>query len=110
MRALAVADANPKVGSTFRRGGADPRPKIDDGAPAALTGVSIGALGSRKTHARRLERLTAAGASETALGTIRAPIGVRIGAQSPAEIAVAILAEVIAALRSRGAKAQEAAA
>jgi xanthine dehydrogenase accessory factor len=41
---------------------------------------------------------------------IHAPIGVRIGAQSPAEIAVAILAEVIAALRSRGARAQEAAA
>ncbi len=88
-------------------------PKIDDGALiAALSAGSfyIGALGSRKTHGRRLERLRAAGASEAALSTIHAPIGVRIGAQSPAEIAVAILAEVIAALRSRGTKEKEAAA
>ena len=66
--------------------------------------------GSRKTHARRVERLRRPAPSEAALAAIHAPIGVRIGAQSPAEIAVAILAEVIAALRSRGAKSEEAAA
>jgi xanthine dehydrogenase accessory factor len=88
-------------------------PKIDDGALLAALNAGcfyIGALGSRKTHGRRIERLRAAGASETALATIHAPIGVRIGAQSPAEIAVAILAEVIAALRSRAAGEKEAAA
>ena len=77
-------------------------PKIDD-APlaAALTAgcFYVGALGSRKTHARRVERLGAAGISPDDIGRIHAPIGLDIGAQSPAEIAVAILAELIAALR-----------
>jgi xanthine dehydrogenase accessory factor len=59
----------------------------------------VGALGSRKTHARRTERLLAEGASAAAIASIRAPIGIDIGAQSPAEIAVAVLAEVISALR-----------
>jgi xanthine dehydrogenase accessory factor len=88
-------------------------PKIDDGALLAALEAGcfyVGALGSRKTHGRRLERLREAGASEASLARIHAPIGVPIGAQSPAEIAVAILAEVIAALRSRGAAEQEAAA
>ena len=88
-------------------------PKIDDGALVAALRAGcfyVGALGSRKTHAKRLERLRAAGVDETVLARIRAPIGVAIGAQSPAEIAVAILAEVIGALRSRGAVAKEAAA
>jgi xanthine dehydrogenase accessory factor len=88
-------------------------PKIDDGALLAALSAGcfyVGALGSRKTHAKRLERLREAGASEAGLAAIRAPIGINIGAQSPAEIAVAILAEVIGALRSRGARASEAAA
>jgi xanthine dehydrogenase accessory factor len=88
-------------------------PKIDDGAlVAALTAgcFYVGALGSRKTHARRLERLRQAGLDEAALARIAAPVGLAIGAQSPAEIAVAILAQVIAALRSRGTAANEAAA
>ncbi|HET7718145.1 MAG TPA: XdhC family protein [Bauldia sp.] len=88
-------------------------PKIDDGALIAALRAGcfyVGALGSRKTHARRIERLRAAGASEASLATIHAPIGVPIGAQSPAEIAVAILAEVISALRNRGAREKEAAA
>ncbi len=62
----------------------------------------MGALGSRKTHARRVERLTEAGVSPAAIERIRAPIGLKIGAASPAEIAVAVLAEIIEALRSRG--------
>ena len=88
-------------------------PKIDDGAIVAGLRAGcfyVGALGSRKTHGRRVERLRAAGVDEASLAGIRAPIGIAIGAQSPAEIAVAILAEVIAALRSRGRAASEAAA
>jgi xanthine dehydrogenase accessory factor len=87
-------------------------PKIDD-VPilAALSAGSfyIGALGSRKTHGKRVERLIAQGASPADLERIHAPIGIDIRAQSPAEIAVAILAEVIAALR-RGRQAERIAA
>lgn len=77
-------------------------PKIDD--PALITALRadafyIGALGSKKTHARRVERLTEAGFGADAIGRIHAPIGLAIGAASPAEIAVAVLAEVVAALR-----------
>jgi xanthine dehydrogenase accessory factor len=88
-------------------------PKIDDRALVAALKAGcfyIGALGSRKTHARRLERLRGEGCDDAALARIAAPIGLAIGAQSPAEIAVAILAQAIAALRSRGADAKEAAA
>jgi xanthine dehydrogenase accessory factor len=77
-------------------------PKIDDpGLIAALRSdcFYIGALGSRKTHGRRLERLAAAGFDETAAARIHAPIGLDIGAVSPAEIALAILGEIITALR-----------
>ncbi len=77
-------------------------PKIDD--PALLHALSrdcfyIGALGSKKTHARRLERLKAQGVTEAALSRIHAPIGLAIGAVSPPEIAVAIMAEITASLR-----------
>src|SRR5499433_2498786 len=77
-------------------------PKIDD--PALLHALSrecfyIGALGSKKTHARRLERLKAQGVTEAAFSRVRAPIGLAIGAVSPAEIAVAIMAEITASLR-----------
>jgi xanthine dehydrogenase accessory factor len=77
-------------------------PKIDDLAIlAAFTAGSfyIGALGSRKTHAKRVERLMGQGASPSDIERIHAPVGVDIGAQSPAEVAVAILAEVVSALR-----------
>jgi len=77
-------------------------PKIDDPAlDRALAGECfyIGALGSRKTHAGRVERLAAAGFDAAVLGRIHAPIGLAIGARSPAEIAVAIMAEMINALR-----------
>lgn len=79
-------------------------PKIDDPAlMAAFAARSfyIGALGSRKTHARRVERLTAAGVTAEDIARISAPIGLDIGAATPAEIAVAILADVIRALRHR---------
>jgi xanthine dehydrogenase accessory factor len=72
-------------------------PRIDD--PGLIAAVKagcfyIGALGSRKTHDRRLDRLRQAGIAEEALGRIRAPIGLDIGAVSPEEIAVAIFAEI----------------
>jgi xanthine dehydrogenase accessory factor len=77
-------------------------PKIDDMPirSALETGCFyVGALGSRKTHAKRVERLMVAGLSSEQIDRIDAPIGADIGAQSPAEIAVAVLAEIIAALR-----------
>lgn len=80
-------------------------PKIDDHPLKAALDTKcfyVGALGSRKTHAKRVDRLKALGASEEAIARIQAPIGLDIGAASPAEIAVAVLAQVIAAFRSRG--------
>lgn len=77
-------------------------PKIDDPAlEAALRSdcFYIGALGSRKTHGRRLERLAAAGFDAAATQRIHAPIGLDIGAVSPAEIALAILGEIVSTLR-----------
>jgi len=86
-------------------------PKVDD--PALLHALSrdcfyIGALGSRKTHGRRLERLKAQGVSDAALARIHAPIGLDIGAVSPAEIAVAIMAEITQRLRVKQDKAEAA--
>lgn len=77
-------------------------PKIDD--PALIAALRsdcfyVGALGSAKTHARRVERLGQAGLADDAIARIRAPIGLFIGAVSPAEIAVSILAQLVAALR-----------
>ena len=77
-------------------------PKIDDPALAAALRAGcfyIGALGSSRTHARRVERLKPEGFSDDDIGRIHAPIGLDIGASSPAEIAVSILAQLIAALR-----------
>jgi xanthine dehydrogenase accessory factor len=77
-------------------------PKLDDPAlDAALRSPAfyIGALGSRKTHARRLERLRALGHGDGALARIHGPVGLAIGASTPAEIAISIMAEVTAALR-----------
>ncbi|MGU3493008.1 XdhC family protein [Xanthobacteraceae bacterium A53D] len=87
-------------------------PKIDEPALEAGLGAGcfyVGALGSRRTHAKRLERLAAKGLSPALLGRIHAPIGLDIGAANPPEIAVAILAQVIATLR-KPARQSEAAA
>ena len=77
-------------------------PKVDD--PALLHALErdcfyIGALGSRKTHGRRIERLKGQGASDEKLARIHAPIGLPIGAISPPEIAVAIMGEITSRLR-----------
>lgn len=80
-------------------------PKIDDFPLRAALDAGcfyVGALGSRKTHAKRVERLLAAGATEAQISRIHAPIGLDIGAASPAEIAVAVLGQVIETFRSRG--------
>lgn len=79
-------------------------PKIDDQALVAALRAQcfyIGALGSRKTHARRLDRMRTEGFGENDLARIHAPIGLDIGAVSPAEIAVSILGEIIGALRRK---------
>jgi xanthine dehydrogenase accessory factor len=77
-------------------------PKIDD--PALTHALArdcfyIGALGSKKTHARRLERLKTQGLSDAELARIHAPIGLEIGAVSPPEIALAIMGEITERLR-----------
>lgn len=59
----------------------------------------IGALGSSRNHARRLERLRAAGITDAEIARIKSPIGLDIGAQTPAEIALSVLAEVVGAVR-----------
>lgn len=77
-------------------------PKIDDAAlNIALKSPSfyIGALGSRKTHGKRVERLQALGFDDATIKRIHAPIGLNIGAISPAEIALSILGEITAGLR-----------
>ena len=79
-------------------------PKLDDPAlEVALRSPAfyIGALGSRRTHAKRVARLTDAGLTEAEIGRIAAPVGLSIGAVTAPEIALSILAEIVA--RRRGA-------
>jgi xanthine dehydrogenase accessory factor len=83
-------------------------PKIDDPAlehALARDCFYIGALGSKKTHARRVERLKGQGLTDADLARIHAPIGLSIGAVSPAEIAVAIMGQITARLRQSPEKA-----
>ena len=86
-------------------------PKLDDPAlDIALKSPAfyIGSLGSRRTHARRLDRLRAMGHSEAALARIKGPVGLDIGAVTAPEIALSILAEFVAARRNAKLFAREA--
>ena len=77
-------------------------PKIDDPALALALRSDcfyIGALGSKKTQASRVERLLKAGISEASIGRIHGPIGLAIGAKGAAEISISIMAEMTRALR-----------
>ena len=81
-------------------------PKLDD--PALIAALKseafyIGALGSKKTHAARIARLQAAGFDDAAIARIHGPVGLDIGAVSPAEIAVSIMAQIIDHLRKEAA-------
>jgi xanthine dehydrogenase accessory factor len=80
-------------------------PRIDD--PALILALAsdafyVGALGSRKTHAKRVERLLKAGVAPEALERIHAPIGLDIGAEGAAEIALSVIAEITAVQRGKG--------
>ncbi len=80
-------------------------PKLDD--PALLAALNseafyLGALGSRRTHAKRLERLRDQGCQEAALERIHGPIGLPLGGRSPAEIAIAVLAQMTQVLHGAG--------
>ena len=78
-------------------------PKLDDPAIRfALRSAAfyLGCLGSKKTHAKRLERLQAAGFAPVEIARIHAPVGLDIGAKTPAEIAISILAQITQVLRS----------
>ena len=77
-------------------------PKLDD--PALLAALSspafyIGCLGSTRTHAKRLDRLRGAGVTEAQIARLKAPVGLDIGAKSPAEIAISIMAQITQTLR-----------
>ena len=88
-------------------------PKLDDPAlEVALKSDAfyVGSLGSRRTHAKRKERLSALGIDDAAFARIHGPVGLNIGAKSPAEIAVSILAQIVEAKARMRAPAEEKAA
>ena len=77
-------------------------PKLDD--PAIMAALRsdvfyLGCLGSKRTHAKRVDRLREAGFSDADIARIHAPVGADIGAKSPAEIAISILAQITERLR-----------
>jgi xanthine dehydrogenase accessory factor len=77
-------------------------PKLDDPAIRAALASPVfylGCLGSKRTHAKRVERLTAAGFDAPTIARIHAPVGLDIGAKSPAEIAISVIAQVTQVLR-----------
>lgn len=77
-------------------------PKLDDPAiraTLASPAFYLGCLGSTRTHAKRLDRLRAEGVPESQIARIHAPVGLHIGATSPAEIALSVLAEITRVLR-----------
>jgi xanthine dehydrogenase accessory factor len=77
-------------------------PKLDDPAIRAALGTDcfyLGCLGSSRTHAKRLDRLRGAGVTDAQIARIHAPVGLDIGARSPAEIAVSVLAQIVQVLR-----------
>ena len=79
-------------------------PKLDDPAlQVALKSNAfyIGALGSSRTHAKRVARLKESGLTDGEIARIGSPVGLDIGAKSPAEIAISILAEIVAAKHGR---------
>ncbi len=73
---------------------------------AALTSPApyVGAMGSRRTHARRVEALRAAGVDDDALARLRSPIGLDLGGSTPEELALSVLAEVVATRNGAGAR------
>lgn len=82
-------------------------PKLDD--PALISALRsqafyVGALGSKKTHAARIARLKSVGFDEAATSRIEGPVGLNIGAVSPTEIAISIMAHIVERLRSSGTK------
>ncbi|MCB9128935.1 MAG: XdhC family protein [Ardenticatenales bacterium] len=79
-------------------------PKLDEPALNAVMGrgaAYVGAIGSRKTHAERFARMAKHGVSDDALAEVHAPIGLDIGAVTPEEIALAIMAEIVAVRRGK---------
>ena len=77
-------------------------PKLDDPALAAAlrsAAFYIGCLGSKRTHAKRVERLVALGFTDMEIARLHAPVGLDIGALSPAEIALSVMAEITQVLR-----------
>jgi xanthine dehydrogenase accessory factor len=77
-------------------------PKLDDPAirvALASPAFYLGCLGSSRTHAKRVDRLTAEGFAEDQIAKIHAPVGLDIGAKTPAEIAVSVMAQIIESLR-----------